>query len=156
MSPASDICAVDASPGTMKFGKAMNSVFAGITILVAEDDDVNAVVLVELLEFMGATVRHAEDGVGAVEMACEEERPDLVLMDCNMPRMDGWTATQSIRRHESQHGLSRLPIVAITAAAHESDQQRCFDVGMDECIIKPYDVNKLRSTVAAVLQRQSS
>lgn len=135
-----------------KQGYGMDSVFSGTRVVVAEDDEVNAMLLVELLEFLGAAVSHVDDGNGAVGLGCAEERPDLVLMDCNMPNLDGWAATAAIRLYEKSCGRSRLPIVAITAASHESDRRRCLDVGMDACVTKPYDLQKLLNAVTPFLK----
>lgn len=131
----------------------METIFVGCSVVVAEDDEVNAILLAELLECLGATVSVVADGAKAVSKACEEQRPNLVLMDCNMPEMDGWQATKVIRQYELDVGCQRIPIVAITAAAHESDKRRCFEAGMDDWLPKPYDVKRLIGVVTPLLQR---
>ena len=103
-------------------------------VLIVEDNPVNQVVARGLLENLGCTVRIAADGHEAVSAA--GERPfDMILMDCQMPRMDGYRATAAIRAHE---GPNRgTPIVALTANAMAGDRQRCLDAGMDDYLAKP-------------------
>ena len=69
--------------------------------------------------------------------------PDLVLMDCQMPVLDGYEATMQIRRWETEHARPRLPIVALTASAFEDDRKRCLEAGMDDFLAKPIDIQKL-------------
>ena len=103
-------------------------------VLLAEDNAINGMVGVALLEEAGCTVDVVSTGIEAVA-ACARRRYDLVLMDCRMPEMDGYRATEAIRRAEA--GASRVPIVALTAHAVDSETGRCLDAGMDDCITKP-------------------
>jgi signal transduction histidine kinase/FixJ family two-component response regulator len=103
-------------------------------VLLAEDNAINGMVGVALLEEAGCTVDVVGTGVEAVA-ACASRRYDLVLMDCRMPEMDGYRATAEIRRAEA--GASRVPIVALTAHAVDSETERCNKAGMDDCITKP-------------------
>ena len=103
-------------------------------VLLAEDNAINGMVGVALLEEAGCTVDVVGSGLDAVA-ACAKRRYDLVLMDCRMPEMDGYRATEAIRRAEG--GASRVPIVALTAHAVDSEARRCLEAGMDECITKP-------------------
>jgi signal transduction histidine kinase/CheY-like chemotaxis protein len=103
-------------------------------VLVAEDNRVNQVVVRAMLERLGMTVSIAEDGVEAVSMV-QSEPFDVVLMDCQMPEMDGFEATRRIRALASDQ--RRIPIIALTANALAEDRQRCTDAGMDGYLTKP-------------------
>jgi signal transduction histidine kinase/DNA-binding response OmpR family regulator len=116
-------------------------------ILLAEDNLVNRKVAVRLLEKMGHTVLCAENGKQAVQIA-KQEPVDLVLMDVQMPEMDGFEATAEIRDWQSQSGIT-FPIVAMTAHALEGDRERCLAAGMDDYITKPISQERL----ARVLER---
>jgi signal transduction histidine kinase len=108
-------------------------------VLVAEDDEVNALIVGAFLDVLGVRHERVADGKQAVSRALREtDRPELVLMDCRMPVMDGLAATLDIRRQERTLGLARLPILALTATAAEADRQACLDAGMDEVIAKPF------------------
>ena len=108
-------------------------------VLVAEDDEVNALIVGAYLDSLGVRYERVADGKQAVSRALREtDRPELVLMDCRMPVMDGLAATADIRRQERTLGLLRLPIVALTATATDGDRQACLDVGMDQVIAKPF------------------
>jgi len=110
-------------------------------VLVAEDNRVNQTLAVRLIEKLGLQVDIAVNGKVAVEMV--ELRPyALVLMDCQMPEMNGYAATVAIRRKSGD--LARIPIIAMTANAMEGDRQRCLDAGMDDYLTKPIDVARLR------------
>jgi len=119
-------------------------------VLVVEDDEVNALIIEAYLERLGLRVVRARDGAEAQALALRTpDRPALVLMDCQMPRMDGHVATRRIRAQETALGLARVPIVAITASLTEIDVQRCRADGMDEFLGKPFTAQQL----AAVLRR---
>ena len=79
-----------------------------------------------------------------------------VLMDCQMPEMDGFAATRAIRTHESEAGLEPTPIVALTANTLESDRQRCLEAGMDEFISKPFRLEQLQSVLSSLLSKRRS
>jgi CheY-like chemotaxis protein len=113
----------------------------GLHLLVAEDNPTNQQVIRELLVLEGATVRIAHDGAQAIAALAQDDAPfDLVLMDLQMPVMDGLTATRIIRRDT---GLQALPIVAMTANAMSSDRQACLDAGMNDHVGKPFDLDDL-------------
>lgn len=108
-------------------------------VLVAEDDEVNAMIVGAFLDSLGVRCERVVDGKQAVARALREtNRPDLVLMDYRMPVMDGPTAAAEIRRQERTLGLPRLPILALTATSTDSDRQACLNAGMDEVISKPF------------------
>ncbi|GAB2822052.1 hypothetical protein GCM10027200_21860 [Lentzea nigeriaca] len=110
-------------------------------ILLAEDNEINQMVAVETLTRMGYQVDVAQDGQEVLELA--GTKPYVaILMDCQMPRMDGYTATAELRRREQ--GGRRIPIIAMTAHALAEDRQRCLDAGMDDYLTKPIDTGKLR------------
>ncbi len=112
------------------------------TVLLVEDNAVNQKVAVRFLERMGCTVRVADNGVEAVR-ACEETSFDLILMDLQMPVMDGITATLRIRERETGDGRPHAPIVALTANAMASQLERCMEAGMDAFLTKPLEIPRL-------------
>nr|WP_242463410.1 response regulator [Rhodocyclus tenuis] len=120
--------------------------FAGAHILVAEDDELNQQVIGQLLERMGAIVHIAENGEAAItRLLAAEVDCDLLLMDIHMPQLDGYAATQKIRRHPQ---LSRLPIIALTANAMTADRERCLAAGMNDHLAKPVDPGALAKALA--------
>jgi signal transduction histidine kinase/CheY-like chemotaxis protein len=112
-------------------------------VLVVEDNDVNRMIAREVLQSLGLHVVEASDGMQALEQLLQHPI-DLVLMDCQMPVMDGYAATEEIRRREAHHGLPRLPILALTANAFEEDAQLSRKAGMDAHLAKPYTREQLR------------
>jgi signal transduction histidine kinase/ActR/RegA family two-component response regulator len=115
-------------------------------VLMVEDNRVNQRVAAALLKSMGFVVDLAEDGIEALEKI-ESAAYDAVLMDCQMPRMDGFEATRLIRAREEALGLHRLPIIAVTANALPGDEERCRAVGMDDFIAKPVKATSLAETL---------
>jgi two-component system sensor histidine kinase/response regulator len=109
-------------------------------VLLAEDNAVNRRLAVRLLEKRGHTVVVANNGREALAMV-QQERFDLVLMDVQMPEMDGLEATAAIRDTERASGC-HIPIVAMTAHAMQSDEERCLAAGMDGYLSKPLDAAK--------------
>lgn len=120
------------------------SVRPGLRVLVAEDNPVNVLVATCLLEQCGCQVEVAEDGLRAIAMVGEGDY-DVVLMDVQMPYCDGLEATRTIREVESREGRRRLPIVALTANAMESDREECSGAGMDGFLAKPVTLDALRT-----------
>jgi signal transduction histidine kinase/CheY-like chemotaxis protein len=121
---------------------------AGGRLLLAEDNPVNQRVACAMLERMGYHVDVVADGAAAVAAAAEG-RYDAVLMDCHMPVMDGFEATRAIRGNEPA-GV-RLPIIALTASAFESDQRRSLDAGMDEHLTKPIQTGALAEVLVRLI-----
>jgi two-component system, sensor histidine kinase len=106
-------------------------------VLLAEDNPVSALVAETMLQQAGLKVDVVDNGLDAVNRTAAHTY-DLVLMDCQMPGMDGFVATAQIRQREQATGARRVPIVALTANALDSDRQRCIEVGMDEHLAKPF------------------
>ena len=123
----------------------------GARILLVEDNPVNREVALGMLENLGCTVVVAENGWLAIE-AMNEPDFDAILMDCQMPVMDGFTATGEIRRREAAHGAQRLPIIALTANAMEGDRERCLRAGMDDFLSKPFSQRQLLSHLSRWLR----
>jgi signal transduction histidine kinase len=131
--------------------KAENGDIPSLTILVAEDNDVNKMVLKGILRKLGYYGIFVDDGLAALEQY-QHSQPDIdvILMDCDMPVMDGFAAAQKIREYEIKQGLRPVPIIAVTAHALREEKQRCFDVGMDLHLSKPLKISSLRDGIAAV------
>jgi signal transduction histidine kinase/DNA-binding NarL/FixJ family response regulator len=119
-------------------------------VLLAEDNDINALVAMNFLELIGGVeVERVADGQAAVRQALRAgaPRPDLILMDCHMPLMDGYAATREIRRAEQARGWARVPIIALTATASDAERQDCLNAGMDAFLSKPCTLEDLGSVV---------
>jgi len=120
-------------------------------VLAAEDSSVNALVIRNFVERLGLKLTLVEDGQAAVDelaRARTDEPIDLILMDLHMPRLDGYGATEKIRKWELANGRSRCPIIALTADAFEEDRKRCLAVGMDDFLSKPVSYDMLKATLA--------
>jgi two-component system sensor histidine kinase/response regulator len=126
-------------------GGAVAAPAATHRVLVVEDNQVNQMVAVGLLESVGYATDVAVDGVEAVAALAGDHGYAAVLMDCRMPRMDGYTATRTIRANESPG--AHVPIIAMTASALEGERERCLDCGMDDFLTKPVDSARLHRTL---------
>jgi len=119
-------------------------VFCGRQVLLVEDNKVNQLVASQMLTTLGLNATVVSNGQDAVEhfehVAC-----DLILMDCQMPVMDGFAATRVIREKEAALGRSRTPIVAVTANALQGDRENCIAAGMDDYLSKPFTNSALRA-----------
>jgi len=123
--------------------KTMRSAGPAMEVLLVEDNPVNRKVAVRLLEKQGHTVVTANNGREALEVLDKLDwKINLILMDVQMPEMDGYQATAAIREHEKQSG-THLPIVAMTAHALDRDRERCLAAGMDSYLTKPIQLDKL-------------
>lgn len=109
----------------------------GRRILVAEDNAVNQMLALRLLGDLGFNVEVVEDGNAALE-AMTQGSYSAVLMDCQMPVLDGFEATRRWRRREAEKALDRLPVIALTAQAMKGDRERCLAAGMDDYLAKPF------------------
>ncbi len=120
----------------------------GLRILMAEDNAINAEIAVELLTMEGVEVETASDGVEAVEMFqnSEDGYYDVILMDIQMPRLDGWAAAQKIRAIDSDYARM-IPIFALSANAFIEDKRHSVEVGMNGHISKPIDFDELKKVV---------
>lgn len=123
-------------------------------ILIAEDNLINQKVAVRILEREGYDCDVAGNGLEAVQ-ALAQSRYDLVLMDCQMPEMDGFEATARIRAAEAEAGRKRIPIVALTANAAQGDREHCLACGMDGYISKPFEPHHLVDTINRCIAAQS-
>ena len=116
-------------------------------VLLVEDNPVAGAVAAGLLRFLGATVDTAENGREAVA-AVRQGSFDLILMDCQMPEMDGFQATREIRQLEQTSGVRRTPIIALTAHALATDREQCLAAGMDDHLAKPIRREELARVLA--------
>jgi signal transduction histidine kinase/CheY-like chemotaxis protein len=131
--------------GSAARGPACSARARAPRVLVAEDNPVNQRVLVRLLERLGCTVELAADGHEAVERV-RSAAYDMVLMDCQMPVLDGFDATREIRALGGE--AARIPIVAVTAHALPGDRERCLEQGMDDYVTKPLRMDELERVLA--------
>ena len=137
----SDLAATDAKiSGAVPVRKT--SPQAGL-ILVVEDNAISRTVIVSLLENLGFRCKVVANGQEAVNAVMQGIQPALVLMDCEMPVMSGYQATEKIRQWERENGRMHLPIIALTANAFEDNRQRCLAAGMDDFLAKPVNMNLL-------------
>ncbi|WP_197046824.1 response regulator [Paucibacter sp. KBW04] len=120
-------------------------------VLLVDDSAVNVLVASSMLQHCGLQVDQAENGVDALERL-EAQAYDLVLMDCQMPRMDGFEATRRWRVQERNNFLGHVPIVALTASAVNGDRERCIQAGMDDYLVKPFEMDDLLAVVQRYLQ----
>ncbi len=143
----------------MVYGKAAaddsSSLLAlsGRRVLLVEDNDLNMEIAKAMLEAMGLEVETASDGSEALEKVKKEsaDRYDLILMDIQMPMMNGYEATRAIRALDDRDKAG-IPIIAMTANAFDEDRTNAFEAGMNDHIAKPLDITILRDTIAARLQ----
>jgi signal transduction histidine kinase/FixJ family two-component response regulator len=122
------------------------------TVLLAEDNDVNAIVAEYSLRRLGVDVERATTGHEVVARVCTAlNRPDVVLLDCQMPEMDGFEAARRIRAFEAKHRLARTPLIALTANVFPQDRKQCMDAGMDDFLAKPFSDDQLREAIVGGL-----
>jgi len=114
--------------------------FSTARILIAEDNEINMKITMHMLKKHGFIAESASDGIQALDL-WKQHQYDLIIMDCQMPNMDGIEATKTIRKQEPAN--LRIPIIALTATAMEADRQRCLDAGMDDFLSKPIDEGSL-------------
>jgi two-component system, NarL family, sensor histidine kinase BarA len=119
-------------------------------ILVVDDDETNRIVVHSMLAGRGATVLIASDGQDALDVL-RREPVEVVLMDVQMPRLDGLAATRALRQREQSAGARRTPVVAMTGSGEADERSACLEAGMDAFLIKPFRLEELRRTVEAFL-----
>ena len=130
------------SPGRVNSVAGHDVIFHGY-VLLAEDNETNLIVAQAWLEKAGLKVKTAENGEQALRLI-EQETFDVVLMDCQMPVVDGFAATKTLRQREEITG-KHLTVIAVTANAMEGDKERCLAAGMDDYLAKPYSGQDLRN-----------
>ncbi len=141
-----------AKPLTSGSGEsAAEPVRQSFRILIAEDNLVNQKVAIYMLEKQGHQVTGVMNGAEALE-ALEKGNFELILMDVQMPKMDGFKATEMIRTKETETGI-HIPIIAMTAHAMKGDKERCLEAGMDEYITKPLNAKQLAEIIARTIAR---
>jgi CheY-like chemotaxis protein len=111
-------------------------------ILLVEDNETNIMITSEILLQAGYDVTLARDGAEAISCYCQSPF-SIILMDCQMPIMDGWEATQRIRAYEKGNHIKASMIVALTANAMDGDREKCIEAGMDEYLAKPFKKKEL-------------
>jgi CheY-like chemotaxis protein len=119
-------------------------------ILLVEDNEMNRDMLSRRLEKRGYNILIAESGEQGLSLA-HTETPDLVLMDITLPEMDGWEATRLLKQNER---TCHIPIIALTARALVSDQEKAFQVGCDDYDTKPVDFSRLTEKIEKLLKRK--
>ena len=124
---------------------------SGATLLLVEDNEVNRQVALGMLAKLGYSAEVAEDGIEALD-ALRRARYDLVLMDCQMPRLDGYETTAHVRAMEGE--VRNTPIVAMTASAMAGDRERCIAAGMDDYVSKPIAIDELSDAISRNLSRR--
>ena len=126
------------------YGSPVEAPQLGLRLLLVEDNSTNLLVAQRLLQVLGCTVTTATDGEQGLQQL--QAHPfDLVLMDCQMPVLDGYSATRRWREQEAAQGRTRLPIVAMTANAMAGDRERCLQAGMDDYLSKPVNRESLQA-----------
>jgi signal transduction histidine kinase len=133
----------------------VSAIPAGMTVLLAEDNPVNQMVGVRQLKKMGFEVDVAENGVQAFD-AWQRKHYAIILMDCQMPEMDGYKATQKIREYEREHHLPHTCIIAMTAHAMQGDRELCLAAGMDDYLSKPVNIPELAHKLQGAIGRSDS
>jgi ammonium transporter, Amt family len=127
----------------------------GLHLLVAEDNEMNQFVTQETLRRAGCTCEIVSNGALALE-AVRRGKYDAVLMDCQMPGMDGLEASRRIREREEDEALPRIPIIALTAEAINGDREKCLAAGMDGYVTKPINAEALFSTINSLVKAKTS
>jgi CheY-like chemotaxis protein/HPt (histidine-containing phosphotransfer) domain-containing protein len=132
------------SSGEFKAAPRVSAILSGRRVLLAEDNAFNRALIEHVLEPMGCQVDSAHSGTEAVKLF-KPGHYDLVLMDCQMPELDGLSATRRIRKLEG--GQTRVPVVAVTAGTVSGARRACLDAGMDDFLAKPFSLGRLRQKV---------
>ena len=149
---AGNVQPVTAAPSPIADG----TLFAQARVLLVEDNAVNQRVAQRLLKKLGIDVTTCNNGAEGLERLLHDPAFDAVLMDCQMPVMDGFTATQHLRKWELKRGVTqRLPVIALTANVMREDRERCLAAGMDAHLGKPIQATQLRDCLARYLTNKA-
>jgi CheY-like chemotaxis protein len=141
----SNTAATDQHPSLSAQSSGADAAPLNATVLLVEDNKVNQEVAKAMLKMLGCETTSVINGKEALDLIIDQEkRFDLVLMDCQMPEMDGFTATRAIREYEQSDGKEAHPIIALTANALTGDRERCLEAGMDDYLPKPFTMPALR------------
>jgi CheY-like chemotaxis protein/anti-sigma regulatory factor (Ser/Thr protein kinase) len=124
---------------------------SGLRVLLADDNPVNQKVATHLLKRLGAEVHAVGNGVEALQALCEADF-DVVLMDCQMPEMDGYEATRRLRQASAEYRNPQIPVIALTANAFVTDRERCLAAGMNDFLSKPLERTRLEEALTRVLR----
>jgi signal transduction histidine kinase/DNA-binding response OmpR family regulator len=137
--------------------KKKSNPLEGIQILAAEDNEINADILVELMSMEGASIARVPDGKKAIEVFEKSEAGyyDVILMDVQMPVMNGYEAAGKIREL-NREDAAKIPIIAMTANTYADDVQKSLDAGMDAHVSKPIDIEVLKTTILELLEKRRS
>jgi signal transduction histidine kinase len=144
---ADDRPVVLSAAGFAEYSGALN----GTRVLLVEDNAINRTVAHGMLQHLGCFVVEACDGIEAISVL-EKHAFHVVLMDCQMPRLDGFDTTRRLRRNELEKGLARIPIIALTANYYQEDRDRCIAAGFDGFVSKPFTVSELHGSIAKQLE----
>ena len=151
----SELISVLKNPKTVrkKTDEILHSHYEGKHILLVEDNELNREIAEEMLKNAGFIVDSVNDGIDAVERMkdLDENAYDLILMDIQMPKMDGYTATKEIRRLSNQR-KANIPIVAMTANAFEEDKKKSMAAGMNAHLSKPVNIKNLVETLDGIFK----
>lgn len=145
----------DAGEDAQRQQPTLTTCYAG-QVLVVEDNALERKVIGTLLTRLGLSVAFANDGRAAVNAACAPPRPDLILMDCLMPELDGYAATEAIRRQEVDLRMNRIPIIGISASAFKEDHEHCIKCGMDYFLPKPFAATELRKLLSTIFTQDAA
>ncbi|WP_160182053.1 ATP-binding protein [Paraglaciecola mesophila] len=123
--------------------------FEGLQVLLVEDNEINQEVMLAILKGLNVNVFIANDGIEALATLSHSQRLkfDLILMDCQMPNLDGYEATRRIRAGEAGEIFSHIPIAALTANVMDSERAKCIEAGMNEYLTKPVEIEALKSVL---------
>ncbi|MGR8999383.1 MAG: response regulator [Gammaproteobacteria bacterium] len=133
----------------------MPTLLQGLRVLLAEDNPINQEIGKTMLNQMGCDVEVAVNGLDAINIF-KRGKTDIILMDCMMPEMDGYSAAREIRILEEATGNSRIPILALTANAMEGDREKCLAAGMNDFLAKPFLQQPLCNKIIALLDSESA
>ncbi len=141
-----EICQRLLNHKSSKSEDTMDLALENLEVLIVDDNAVNRKVAEKCLEKLGCKCDLAKNGQEAIDAALQKDY-DLILMDCQMPEVDGYEATIEIRKNEVAENKTPTIIIAVTANAMAKDHEKCLKVGMDSYLTKPFDIKKLKSAI---------